>query len=370
MSSIDKASCHGSRESATPANTTASTSALRTMTALRLYLSAQTPQSGTSGMPTTKIERAEQPDEREPVRLGDAHLAQVGRQEREDLADAEALDHRRDPEDRDEDAPVLGRAGGWGRIGAVTAAGSDIGGSLADADRAGDAAGRHTKAPEGTGGTRPFGGSAGSEQVRSPWSPPGPSLAGLAALEPGSRDPPEDRSPRRSGGSHLPLRARRNVRAAAGEPQRAYPRTCVGTARPYPRTCERCGRVVDTRPGGVAAMARLLARLVAAERSLGAPVRRLQPSLAVAPCSARSGRSRTCSTVAGSDTRSTPRSRTSRSACCSAAVILDLLGQRGGGRHRPRGHGPVHARRRRCLASPTTPTPTAPPGRERRPTPR
>ena len=49
------------------------------MTALRLYLSAQTPQSGTSGMPTTKISGREQPDEREPIGLGHAHLAEVGR---------------------------------------------------------------------------------------------------------------------------------------------------------------------------------------------------------------------------------------------------------------------------------------------------
>ena len=49
------ASCHGSWLSATPPKTTASTRALRMITALRLYLSAQTPQSGTSGGPTTKI---------------------------------------------------------------------------------------------------------------------------------------------------------------------------------------------------------------------------------------------------------------------------------------------------------------------------
>ena len=55
ISSRLSASCHGSRDSATQTNTTASTRQLRTMTALREYLSAQTPQSGTSGMPTTKI---------------------------------------------------------------------------------------------------------------------------------------------------------------------------------------------------------------------------------------------------------------------------------------------------------------------------
>ncbi len=54
MSSMLAASCHGSRDRATPAKTTASTMALLTITALRLYLSAQTPHSGTSGAPTTK----------------------------------------------------------------------------------------------------------------------------------------------------------------------------------------------------------------------------------------------------------------------------------------------------------------------------
>ncbi len=61
MRSMLRASCHGSVDSATPANTTASTSALRTMTALRLYLSAHTPHSGTSGIPTTKISELKSP---------------------------------------------------------------------------------------------------------------------------------------------------------------------------------------------------------------------------------------------------------------------------------------------------------------------
>ena len=53
MSSTLTATCHGSRASAMPVNTTASTIALRTITAFRLYLSAQTPHSGTSGIPST-----------------------------------------------------------------------------------------------------------------------------------------------------------------------------------------------------------------------------------------------------------------------------------------------------------------------------
>ena len=78
------------------------------MTALRLYLSAHTPHSGTSGIPTTKIRALNRPTNASRSAAGDAHLAQVGREEREDLADAEALDHRGDPEDGHEDAPVLG----------------------------------------------------------------------------------------------------------------------------------------------------------------------------------------------------------------------------------------------------------------------
>ncbi len=61
ISSMLRASCHGSRDRATPAKTTASTSALRMITALRLYLSAHTPHNGTSGMPTTKISALNNP---------------------------------------------------------------------------------------------------------------------------------------------------------------------------------------------------------------------------------------------------------------------------------------------------------------------
>ena len=38
----------------------------------------------------------------------DAHLGQAGGQQRVDLADPQAFDERGDPEDGDEDAPVLG----------------------------------------------------------------------------------------------------------------------------------------------------------------------------------------------------------------------------------------------------------------------
>ena len=57
-------------------------------------------------------ERPEDPDEPEAIRLGHAHLAQVERHEGKDLAHPEALDHRGDPEDRDDDPPVVGRRAG------------------------------------------------------------------------------------------------------------------------------------------------------------------------------------------------------------------------------------------------------------------
>ena len=153
MSSIDSASCHGSFDRATPAKTTASTRALRMMMALRLYLSAQTPQNGTSGNPTTKINALNSPMNPSRSASGTPIWLQVGRQQGEDLADPEPLDHRGDPEDGDEDAPVLDgscREGGCGR---GRRAGVGHRGSLADAaaDAAGPAA--HTKAPEGTGGS-------------------------------------------------------------------------------------------------------------------------------------------------------------------------------------------------------------------------
>jgi hypothetical protein len=61
MSNMLRPSCQGSCERATPAKTTASTRALRTMTALRLYLSAHTPHRGTSGRPTRKISELKSP---------------------------------------------------------------------------------------------------------------------------------------------------------------------------------------------------------------------------------------------------------------------------------------------------------------------
>jgi hypothetical protein len=79
-------------------------------------------------------------------------------------------------------------------------------------------------------------------------SDPRPSLPGLATSEPGSRYRPEDRSPVRPGGSHLPLRARQKVPAGPLRPQRPYPRTCRESRPAYPRLSHRCGRHVDDSP--------------------------------------------------------------------------------------------------------------------------
>ena len=59
--------------------------ALRTITTLRLYLSAQAPQSGTMGAPTTKISELNRPTNASRSVCCHAHLPQVGRQQREDL---------------------------------------------------------------------------------------------------------------------------------------------------------------------------------------------------------------------------------------------------------------------------------------------
>jgi hypothetical protein len=62
--SIAIANCHGSCARATPAKTPTSTTALRMITAFRLYLSAQTPQSGTSGRPRRKTLAPRRPTQR------------------------------------------------------------------------------------------------------------------------------------------------------------------------------------------------------------------------------------------------------------------------------------------------------------------
>ena len=194
-------------------------------------------------------QRAEQPDEREPVVLGHAHLAQVGRDEREDLADAEALDHRGEPED-DEQASASPGRGGAGRACAVT-----VGRVTADADaslaertpgRTRRTAPAHTKAPEGTGGRTASRLAAAPNKSGVPALRPGPSLdwpCGHRTWFPGP-----------SRGS-LPGAVWRFAPAPSGKtkcsrrghraPQPPYPRTCDGIARglspTFPPMWTRCG---------------------------------------------------------------------------------------------------------------------------------
>ena len=102
------------------------------------------------------------------------------------------------------------------------------------------------KAPEGTGGS--------SGQSTGPLAPNKSGVRGRRRVprSPALRlsNPVPGTVPRiaprcRSGGSHLPLRARRNVSAGPQGGQRAYPRTSPGGPRPYPRLSHRCGWPVD-----------------------------------------------------------------------------------------------------------------------------
>ena len=359
MSSIDRASCHGSRDRATPAKTTASTTALRTMTTLRLYLSAQAPHSGTSGAPTTKISALNSPTNASRSVVLDAHLAQVRRQQGEDLADAEPLDHRGDPEDRHDDPPVLRRAG-TGRDGA-SGGRAGIGhprkpsrwdgrrapGAPGARSRRRDARRRTRKRPKELVRHRPFDGSRGFEQVRSPWSPPGPSLAGLATSEPGSRDRPEDHSSNRSGGSHLPLRARRNVRPGPRPPQGACPRTCAQAGRSYPRTSHAMWTTLWIHSPGRCRDGSLLARIIAAQDRWARPFgdfnhRWLQRALPPDPPDPGPAQRRLARPPA-------PRAPSTDIPIGTLllAVVLDLLDQPAAADVALVGHDPVHAGGRR-----------------------
>ena len=270
MSSIASATCHGSRARATAANTTASTSALRTMTTLRLYLSAQAPHSGTSGMPDDEDQGAEDADEREPLAVRDAHLAQVGRQQREDLADAETLDHRGDPEDRDEDAPVL--AGTGLAVGQVTVCGEGHPPSLAELRLRRDA-----HVPDTRKRPKELVGTSVRRVRRLRTSPQSLVVAGSLA-----RRPCDLRTwfPGPSRGSllepvwrfNLPLRARRNVR-----PGPTAPTTGLSTnlQRDGREVIPELARDVDglwIHSSGRYRMGRLLARLVAAQDGWAQPL--------------------------------------------------------------------------------------------------
>ena len=147
--------------------------------------------------------------------------------------------------------------------------------------RGADAAATHESARRNWWGP-PFDGSGGCEQVRSPWSSPGPSLAGLATCEPGSRDRPEDHSSNRSGGSTCPF----------GQDE-MYGRGPAPTTGLSTKLRYRCPKVIPELAGDVDGLwihspgrcadgssARPPDR---GAGSLGAAVRRLQPSLAERP---------------------------------------------------------------------------------------
>ena len=209
-------------------------------------------------------------------------------------------------------------------------------------------------------GDLPFDGSSGYEQVRSPWSPPGPSLAWPCGLR--------TRFPGPSRGSllepvwrfDLPLRARRNVRAGAGRPQRACPRTCWCT-RPnvIPEVRGRCGRVCGyTRRGGAAHGPS--ARPSRRRHRIAGPGRSATSTTAGSPPSSdRSGPSRTSCNGRwlGHPAPSAPR-RTSRSALLLATVVLDLVGQRAAADVALVLTILFSAARGASPAPPTTPTPT------------
>ena len=112
------ASCHGAAAMAMPAKTTISTTALRAMTAVRLMRSAQTPQSGTSGAPTTKISELKMPMNARRASPATPSSRRRRRQEGEDLAHARRLDDRREAVDGEQGSPVVaGLAGHEVRVG-------------------------------------------------------------------------------------------------------------------------------------------------------------------------------------------------------------------------------------------------------------
>ena len=214
----------------------------------------------------------------------------------------------------------------------------------------------------------PFDGSGGCEQVRSPWSSPSPSLAGLATCEPGSRDRPEDHSSNRSGGSTCPF----------GQDE-MYGRGLLRHNGLVHELASRRSEVIPELPRDVDGlwihstgryrMGRLLARLVAAQdgwakplgdfnhrwlSALFGPIRPIKDFLNGTwlghPLHPRGD--------GPPDRRPPPdgHPRHPRPA--------------GGGGHRPRRDDPVHAGRRASRARPTTSTPRRRSGTGRPSTPR
>ena len=209
----------------------------------------------------------------------------------------------------------------------------------------------------------------GLRTSRSPWSSPGPSLAGLATSEPGSRDRPEDHSSNRSGGSHLPLRARRNVRPGAPAHKGLSTNLREDGHELIPELAGRCGRCVDTLAGEVSRDGSSARSAHGRPGRLGAPVRGLQPSLAERALPADPADQGPAERHAGWATRSMRRSTDIPIGTCSCSRSSSTsLGQRAAADIALVGDDPVHAGRRRRPARRTTPTPTARPGSGRRST--
>ncbi len=104
--SIAATSCQSDWLAATTPNTAASTRALRMITALRLYLSAQTPHSGMNGSPERKNSAPRMPTKCCDIACREADLLEPVGQERVDLRDAQPFHERRDPVDGQQSAPV------------------------------------------------------------------------------------------------------------------------------------------------------------------------------------------------------------------------------------------------------------------------
>jgi hypothetical protein len=193
------------------------------------------------GHPTTKISAEKRPTNASRSSCGHAHPAQVARDEREDLADAETLDHRGQPEHREQDAPVLGGARSRRRpvVGpgvVVTGAGASERGREAawqpTVARAAD-----TKAPEGTGGRTAVVSLSAPNKSGVATLRPRPSLAGLAAVEPGSRTAPR-----------ITPRSGLAVRTCPFGQDEMYPPGRHRRQRPYPRSWAKSGRLSPSFP--------------------------------------------------------------------------------------------------------------------------
>lgn len=108
----------------------------------------------------------------------------------------------------------------------------------------------HMKTPEGTGGNQPVGLSLAPNKSGVSECRPRSRSAALRLSNPAPETVPRIAPQCGSGGSHLPLRARRNVSVTVPAGQQAYPRTRLRPPRPYPRLSHVCGQGVDRSLGG------------------------------------------------------------------------------------------------------------------------